>query len=119
MFGQNIWEIWALKYEMLESHSRENIWECQFDIFTDDARSSGQELLSLSRFWLLLKLLFTHYMCKSTQKERSQEIFLGNVSVTNMISKKSDFNGSNTDSPSLEIDEEEYHQTQSTNTICS
>ena len=36
-------------------------------------------------------------------------IFLGKVSVTNMISKKSDFNGSNTDSPSLEIDEEEYH----------
>ena len=35
--------------------------------------------------------------------------FLGKVSVTNMISKKSDFNGSNTDSPSLEIDEEEYH----------
>ena len=31
------------------------------------------------------------------------------VSVTNMISKKSDYNGSNTDSPSLEIDEEEYH----------
>ena len=41
--------------------------------------------------------------------------FLGKVSVTNSISKKSDFNGSNTDSPSLEIDEEEYHQTQSTN----
>ena len=41
------------------------------------------------------------------------------VSVTNMISKKSNVNGSNTDSPSLEIDEEEYHQTQSTNTICS
>ena len=41
------------------------------------------------------------------------------VSVTNMISKKSNVNGSNTDSPSLEIDEEEYHQTQSTNNICS
>ena len=31
------------------------------------------------------------------------------VSVTNMISKKGDFNGSNSDSPFLEIDEEEYH----------
>ena len=31
------------------------------------------------------------------------------VSVTNMISKKSDFNCSNSDSPFLEIDEEEYH----------
>ena len=36
-------------------------------------------------------------------------IFLGKVSVTNMISKKSDVNGSNTDSPFLETDEEEYH----------
>ena len=53
---------------MLESHTRENIWECQFDIFTDDARSSGQELLSLSRFWLLLKLLFTE---KSVQAKKS------------------------------------------------
>ena len=43
MFGQNIWEIWVLKYEMLESHSRENIWECQFDIFTEDAPTSDQD----------------------------------------------------------------------------
>ena len=29
--------------------------------------------------------------------------------MTNIISKKRDFNGSNSDSPFLEIDEEEYH----------
>ena len=31
------------------------------------------------------------------------------VSVTNIISKKSDVNGSNSESPFLEIDEEEYY----------